>query len=297
MVSCHRAITPIRAHFTDPGEVALDRMRTDGIELEYQVRGNGEPVIFIHGAFIADTFRPVFSESSLTERYRLILYHRRGYGGSSRTTEPVSINQQAADCEALLHHLGVERAHVVGHSYGGSVALQLAQDNPDMVHSLALLEPAMMVGESARGYRDSLAQGIERYRESDPATIVDETLRMRWPEYRNALDRALPEAFDQAVVDAETSFEYELSGLMNWQFGEREARRIKQPALSVLGGRSEALWPRFGEVHRLLLTWLPNAEAFIVPGTTHFFQIEDPRCTAEGLAAFWARHPISTENT
>ena len=270
----------------------MDRVRTDGAELEYEVSGTGEPVVFIHGAFIADTFRPLLAEPSLAGRYRLILYHRRGYAGSSRASGPVSVAQQAADCRALLRHLGVERAHVVGHSYGGAVALQLALDAPDVVHSLALLEPALMVGASAQGYRESLARGVERYREAGAAVVVDEFLQARWPGYRAALDRALPGAFAQAVADAGTSFERELPGLLGWRFGEAEARRISQPALSVLGGESDALWPRFGETHRLLLAWLPHAEGFVLPGTTHFLQLEDPRGMAEALAAFWARHPL-----
>src|SRR5688572_13423414 len=90
-------------------EAALERARTDGSELEYEVSGRGEAAVFIHGAFIADTFRPLLAEPSLADRYRLILYHRRGYAGSSRVSEPVSIARQAADCRALLRHLGVER--------------------------------------------------------------------------------------------------------------------------------------------------------------------------------------------
>src|SRR5215218_9684751 len=104
----------------------LNRASVDGAELEYEVTGTREPVVFIHGAFIADTFRPLLAEPSLAGRYRLILYHRRGYADSSRASGPVSVAQQAADCRALLRHLGVQRAHVVGHSYGGIVALQLA---------------------------------------------------------------------------------------------------------------------------------------------------------------------------
>jgi len=137
----------------------LNRASLDGADLEYEVSGTGEPVVFIHGAFIADTFRPLLTESSLTDHYRLILYHHRGYADSSRASGPVSIAQQAADCRALLHHLGVQRAHVVGHSYGGIVALQLALDTPGVVHSLALLEPELMVGASAQAYRESLAGG------------------------------------------------------------------------------------------------------------------------------------------
>jgi pimeloyl-ACP methyl ester carboxylesterase len=124
----------------------LERARTDGAELEYEVSGTGDPVVFIHGAFIADTFRPLLAEPSLAGHYRLILYHRRGYAGSSRASGPVSVAQEAADCRALLRHLGMDRAHVVGHSYGGDVALQLALDTPRVVYSLALLEPGLAVG-------------------------------------------------------------------------------------------------------------------------------------------------------
>ena len=270
----------------------MERVRTDGSELEYEVSGRGEAAVFIHGAFIADTFRPLLAEPSLADRYRLILYHRRGYAGSSRASEPVSVARQATDCRALLHHLGVERAHVVGHSYGGDVALQLALDTPGVAHSLTLLEPGLMVGASAQGYREALAQGVERYREAGAAVAVDEFLQARWsgPGYRVALDRVLPGAFAQAVDDAGTWFEREVSGLLGWRFGEAEARRISQPTLSVLGGESDALWPRFGETHRLLLAWLPHAEGVVLPGATHFMQLQDPRGMAEALAAFWARH-------
>jgi pimeloyl-ACP methyl ester carboxylesterase len=87
-------------------------------ELEYDTRGDGEPILFIHGGLIAgDSFRPLFAEPSLAD-YRLITYHRRGYAGS--TAPNVSLDdrfeQAPADAVALLEHIGERRAHVVGHS-------------------------------------------------------------------------------------------------------------------------------------------------------------------------------------
>jgi pimeloyl-ACP methyl ester carboxylesterase len=275
----------------------VERAQVDGITLEYEVGGTGEPVVFIHGTFIADPFRPLLAEPALVDRYRLITYRRRGYTGSSRASGPISVAQQATDCRALLQHLDVERAHVVGHSFGGCIALQLALDAPDAVHSLALLEPALMLGVSAQPYREALARGMQRYREAGAAVAVAEGIRVRWPEYREILARILPGAFEQAVADAAATYEQDTAGwLQDWHFGEAEARRLTQPVLSVLGGRSEALWARFGEVHRLLLAWLSQAEGFVLPDTTHFLHLESPSASvglAEALAAFFARHRLN----
>src|SRR5262245_46646771 len=108
----------------------MERAVVGGTTLEYESSGDGEPVVFVHGAFVADAFGPLVAEPSLRDKHRLITYRRRGYGSSHRPAGPFGVARQAADCRALLRHLGVERAHVVGHSLGGCVALQLALDVP-----------------------------------------------------------------------------------------------------------------------------------------------------------------------
>jgi pimeloyl-ACP methyl ester carboxylesterase len=274
-------------------EVVMHAATINGATLEYELAGTGEPALFIYGAFVADLFRPVIDHPHLAG-YRRIHYHRAGYAGSSQAAGPVTVSRVAAGAEAILEHLGVARAHVVGHSYGGAVALQLAIDAPERIHTLSLLEPALMAGASAPAYRESLTKSAQRFREEDPTEVVDAFLEARLPGYRTALDRLLPGAFQQALADAGTWFACELPGLLEWRFGETGARRIAAPALCMLGGESEALWPRFGEAHRLLLDWLPQAEAVILPGVTHFPQLQDPAGVAAALAAFWARHPMSS---
>jgi pimeloyl-ACP methyl ester carboxylesterase len=190
-----------------------------------------------------------------------------------------------------LSHLGVARAHVVGHSFGGAIALQLALDAPQLVHTLSLLEPGIMVGDSAQLYRQGLVSGLERFREAGARVAVAEFLEMRWPEYRENLERVLPGSFERAVADAATWFEADLPAVLDSHFGEVEAREITQPVLVVLGERSAPLHPRFIETHRLLLDWLPNAEGFVLADAAHFLTVENPRSMAEALAGFYARHP------
>ncbi len=263
----------------------------DGLALRYDSRGSGDPVLTVHGAFVADLFEPVV-EQLVPDEHRLITYARRGYHGSSPTRGITSVAQQAADAIQLLSRLGIDQTHVVGHSYGGCVALQMVLDAPESVRSLALIEPALMVGETGPAYRRSLIEASRRFKEERAAEALDAALKARCPGYRSLLDERLPDAFEAAVNDAPSTFRHELPGLLDWAFEEDDAARITQPAVSMLGGKSNELWPRFGETHEALLAWLPQAQGVILAGVTHLPQIEDPEALAGALASFWARHPI-----
>jgi pimeloyl-ACP methyl ester carboxylesterase len=271
----------------------MNRAQLGGSELEYEVQGTGEPVVLVHGSHIADAFSPLLVEPVLTERYQLIRYHRRGFAGSTHPEGPLSIVQQAADCRALMEYLGVQGAHIVGHSYGGAIALQLALDVPEVVHSLALLEPALLIVPSAQQFMDAMGPVLEMYEGGNKSEAVDGFLQaVVGPEYRSVLDRMLPGAFAQAVADADTFFQIELPALQQWSFTQADAGRITQPVLAVLGADSHTLWPGWVEVHQLVQTWLPQAEAFELKGATHGLQIIDPAGMADGLASFFARHPL-----
>jgi pimeloyl-ACP methyl ester carboxylesterase len=265
----------------------LNRAVLDGIELEYEVQGVGEPVILVHAGVFAEWFVPLLKEPALTRRYRVVRYHRAGYAGSSRVKGPVSIAEQAGHLRALMRHLGIERAHIVGHSSSANIALQLALDTQDMVHSLALLEPALLAVPSP----PQVPRAVELYRTGDKAGAVDTFLRGTCgSDYRAALEKAIPGAFDKAVANADTFFGQELPSLRQWSFGPEEARRITRPVLAVLGAKSD---PVFRQRQELLLAWLPKVEAFVLSDATHLLHVQNPRGLAEGLAAFFARHALS----
>ena len=97
----------------DNTAMQMRRAKLADVELEYEERGAGEPVILVHAGVFADWFAPLMEEPALNSRYRLVRYHRVGYAGSSRVTGPVSISDHARHLRAFMRHLGIVPAHIV----------------------------------------------------------------------------------------------------------------------------------------------------------------------------------------
>lgn len=272
--------------------VSMRSAAVNGVTLEYEERGAGEPVAFIHLGMLADSFAPLMDQPALGG-YRLIRYHRRGHGGSTRTDGPVTIADQAAGLAGLLAHLGIRRAHVAGHSFGGLVALQLAADRTDLVGSLVLMEAALRVRSGSPASQDLTrrwAPGFQRYREGDREGAMDVLLvEVFGPGYRQVLGRVLPGAWALGVRDADMFFGVETPELPRWQFGPAEAERIAAPVLSVIGSKSDSA---FFEMERMLQGRFPHLETARVPGVNHLLHLQEPRAVAETLAAFFARQSL-----
>jgi pimeloyl-ACP methyl ester carboxylesterase len=264
----------------------LKRAALDDVELEYEIVGAGEPVVLVHHGAGTDWFAPLCAQPALTERYRLIRYHREGYAGSSQLVPPLTFHKEAAHFRALMRFLDVERAHVVGHSASACIALQIALDVPEIVHSLGLLEPALMAVPSP----PEVPRALELYRAGDTDAAVDTFLLGTCGAHSGAvLERTVPGAVEQARADAATFFGHELPALRQWSFGPEEARQVTQPALAVLGAQSDS---RFHQRQAFLLEWLPNVEPFVLAGAGHLLHLQNPTGLAHGLAAFFVRHPI-----
>lgn len=267
----------------------MNRVAIHGVELEYEFRGAGEPVVLVHHGAGADWFRPLLEEPALTGRFRVLLYHRAGYAGSGPLAPPLTFAREAASFRELMRRLAIERAHVVGHSASGCIALQIALDAPEYVHSLALLEPALLAVPSP----PEVPRAVELYRAGEKTTAIDTFLRGTCgPDYLAMLERAIPAAAAQALADADTFFGHELPALRQWAFGPEEARRVSQPVLAVTGDRSDS---RFAQRQKLLLEWLPNVEPFVLPGAGHLLHLQNRGGFVEGLLTFLARHSIGAD--
>jgi pimeloyl-ACP methyl ester carboxylesterase len=257
--------------------------------LEYDTRGDGEPVLFVHGAIIADSFAPVMEEPTLAG-YRLVRYRRRGYGQSDPPSDPPTIEEHARDARALLDRLDADRAHVVAHSGGGPIALQLAIDAPQVVRSLVLLEPALKTAEMAAAFDELVAPLVEMHRAGDSSKAVHLWMRpVGGSDWRTEIEKRLPGAGDQANEDAAGTFEGDLPAMRNWDFDAVGAQTIEQPVLDIVGSRSaghrEVVTP-------MLCAALPHTDVVVIDDADHTLPMTKPTPVAQEVAGFLGRHPI-----
>jgi pimeloyl-ACP methyl ester carboxylesterase len=111
--------------------------KANGIELYYEVHGEGPPLLLIMGLGANATawYRQI---PVLSERYRVIAFDNRGAGRSEKPLEPYSIPQMADDAAALMDTLGISTSHVFGMSLGGMIAQEYALRHPERVQALVL---------------------------------------------------------------------------------------------------------------------------------------------------------------
>lgn len=257
--------------------------------VEYEIAGEGEPVLLIHGSLIADSFLPLMGETSLAN-YRLIRYRRRGFSGSSAHKGPCSIERQASDAAALLRQLGVRRAHIAGHSYGAIIALQVALDASDIVHSLVLLELPLLTVPGGQKLVEAMAPAVERFKAGDGGGAVDAFLQIvGGTEWRKDVVRTVPGGPEQAATDVRTFFDVEMPALADWKFDADVAERISQPILSLRGSLS---LPFYEESEQLLRSWLPRTETHLAQDVNHLLMMQATGSVGVGMAQFFAHHPL-----
>jgi pimeloyl-ACP methyl ester carboxylesterase len=263
-----------------------------GRVLEYETAGRGDAVLFIHGAIIADSFAPIMREEALTG-FQLIRYRRRGFGRSATPSEPPTIEEHARDAKALLLDLGVSEAHVVAHSGGGPIAVQLAIDDPDMVRSMVLLEPALMNATMAAGFHDMITPLIEMHAVRRSADAVDLWMSAGNADWKALIEQRIPGAAAQAIADAAGTFDFDLRAMRVWDFDAVGASRISQPVLYVTGTRSG----HRPNIAAMFQNAVQQTRAEAIPDADHIALMTDPSAVAAVVAVYLHRQPTGSDPT
>jgi pimeloyl-ACP methyl ester carboxylesterase len=193
-----------------------------------------------------------------------------------------------------MEETGIERAHLVGQSYGGAVILQVTVDTPGAAHTLALLEPALpsilFRAPEGGGPEEEESPGA-LYMSGDKAGAIDTFAQgVISPGYRAAFDEHLPPGwFDRWVEATDTVFQSDLPDLQAWRFAGEDAAGITQPVLNLRGANTTV---DFREIYDAVRAWIPHAESDVVPDASHAMMQMNPSATAQRLAAFFSKHPL-----
>src|ERR1044071_939064 len=103
----------------------------NGTELYFEVTGSGAPLVLVHGSWgDHHNWDPV--AGALGERFQVVTYDRRGHSASERPAGQGSVFEDADDLAALIEHLGLGPAHIVGNSFGAAIALRAAVRHPEV---------------------------------------------------------------------------------------------------------------------------------------------------------------------
>ena len=253
----------------------------NGIELSYEERGSGPPLLLIHGTgAYSELWSPAFD--GLARSFRVIAYDRRGFARSP-SPKRWSLSDHARDGAALLETLGASPATIVGWSGGGVVALDLAASFPEHVTALVLAEPGVHL--LLHPTRSSLAMAArsagQRYLRRDPVKAA--ATMYRWASgYEtggNAFD-GLPQAWQQQMFAHASSTLREMDQMMRPYPSRARIRSIKCPVSVIEGELSD---PTFLVADAFVMRLLPQANKISLAGAGHFLHIDQPERWVEAI--------------
>lgn len=246
--------------FVKPIEVNLP----DGARLIGERSASGQPVLFISG--LAGTARFWQASTNLLRHQHCITFDQRGIGASSRGTDPVSISRLAQDCLAILDEVGLESAHIVGHSTGGCIAMELALTVPQRVRSLVLSAtwagPNNYMKALFNLRKDLLHAQPSIYARFGPFLSYPSEWLDQHPELMNMPAR---DWSDERVNIVSERIDALLAFNRHADLGQ-----IRCPTL-IMGTRDDMVVPEF--LQRALLRQIPHAESYWFERAGHFYPV------------------------
>lgn len=230
----------------------------NGLEMYYEVHGEGRPTLLLNGAYLTiDEWGPLLPR--LAASRRVIALEPQAHGRTADIDRPLTYEHLADDAAALLGHLGIEQADVVGFSMGGGTALQLALRHPGLLRRMVVI--------SASYRHDGMhAALLELFPQITPEMFAGGP---REEQYRRLAPD--PEAFPALVEKLKTL------DTASFAWPEEEIRAIAAPMLIVVGDsdiirlehavelfglRGGGVMGDFGD--------MPESQLAVLPGTTHF---------------------------
>ncbi len=240
----------------------------NGLHMYYEVYGEGTPLVLLHGGMLSIELNFGGLIPDLAIRHQVIGVEMQGHGRTADIDRPITPAALATDVVGLLDQLGIERAHVLGHSMGAAVALELAVSHPGRVRSIVPASGSVRM----EGMHEDL---------TDPAKQATSS---RMPTQQDFADMQQtytklsphPERFDDFLKQLSQSS----ADVQGWS--DEQLAGITAPALLVMGDRDFVTIEHGALMTRLI----PNSQLAVLPGTTHMQVTRRADLLLPMLAAF-----------
>ena len=257
------------------------RATLDGAEVEYDVRGEGPAVVFLH-AFPLGQFMWDRQVAALEASHRVVRFDARGFGDTPPGEGPLTMDRIADDAAALMDHLGIERAVVAGCSMGGYAAFSFVRRHGPRLAGLVLQDTrAGADTEEARANRSALAsrvleEGASAAAEAFVPKLVGETTKRDNPDLVSRLRERILATSPGAIAQA-------LSGLGAREDSTATLGHIRVPTLVVVG-EEDVLTPP-SEAEKMAAA-IAGSRAVVIPAAGHLSNLENPSAYEDALRGF-----------
>ena len=269
----------------------LKQVKVNGAVFNYIDKGNGEPIVFIHGGL--EDYRTWDAQiDTFSKSYRIVTYSRRFNFPNQNTNEvkEFSAKTEAEDLAAIIIKLKIAPVHLVGHSYGGLISLFLIKQHPELVRSLTLSEPALIswLPDIAGGkilydnFYNQLWKPVKQAFEiKDTLAVLKQTLIYFAGE--DILDKLPPEVKTQFIVNIPEWHSIAYSPDAFPDFKKEYLKDIKVPVFLLSGGQT---LPMLQLTNKELKSVLPNAQQYHLDEGTHDYWVTHPQQMGKALLRF-----------
>jgi pimeloyl-ACP methyl ester carboxylesterase len=245
----------------------------NGLHLYYETYGSGAPLVLLHGGMLTIDLNFATLIPTLAQTHTVIGVELQGHGRTANIDREITYPNLASDVVALLDHLGIERAAVLGHSMGGGVVLELAVSHPDRISAAIPISASI----SKDGMHPDLL---------DPSTFETSPIMptaQDFADFKEAYERLSPhpEQFDAFLMS--------LSGMDSDFAGwtDEQLAGISCPVLIVLGDNDFTTIEHAG----VMLAKIPGSALAVIPATTHMQVTRRDTILLPVLEQFFAAHP------
>lgn len=220
------------------------------LKMYYEICGEGQPLVLLHGAFMSAIVYP-----TLAENFQVIAIDLQGHGRTADIDRPFTFDQMADDVAALLKQLGIEQTDIFGYSMGGKVGLALAIRHPKLIRRLAIF------GVSYKSFEESLPPDLLKvFKEITPETFAPKDLKELYEKISPA-----PNWVGLAAKILES-----MKGFQG--FSPEQMKAIKAEVWLGAGDHKDVNLEHLVEMHNLI----PKSQLAVYPNTDHVIMMTNP---------------------